>query len=51
MLILFGIIVLALWFLGFLVHIGGGFIHLLLIIGIILLLSHLMRGRRHPSNY
>lgn len=40
------LIVLVLWLLGFTIHIGGGLIHLLLIIGLILLIAHFIGGRR-----
>jgi len=42
------LIILLLWLLGFAFHILGGFIHLLLIVGVIMLLVHLFRGR--PSH-
>ena len=45
MLVTIGVILLILWLLGFSVHVAGGFIHLLLIIGIILLLAHFLSGR------
>jgi hypothetical protein len=41
------LIILLLWLLGFSFHVAGGFIHLLLIIGVIMLLIHLFnRGGR-----
>jgi len=40
------IILLILWALGFAIHIGGGLIHILLIIGIIALIWHFVAGRR-----
>ena len=40
------LVVLVLWLLGFTIHIGGGLIHLLLIIGLILLIAHFLSGRR-----
>jgi len=46
MILLAGLIVLLLWLLGFSFHIAGGFIHLLLVIGVILLIVHLISGRR-----
>jgi hypothetical protein len=40
------LILLVLWLLGFLAfHIAGGLIHLLLIIAVIALVLHLIRGR------
>jgi hypothetical protein len=35
-----------LWLLGFAIHIGGGFIHLLFILVLILLIAHFLGGRR-----
>lgn len=46
MLLTIGLIILALWLLGFAVHVGGALIHLLLIVGLIVLVMHFMRGRR-----
>ncbi|HVI60680.1 MAG TPA: lmo0937 family membrane protein [Candidatus Saccharimonadales bacterium] len=45
MLVTIALIILALWLLGFVVHIGGGLIHLLLVVGVIMLIIHLLRGR------
>ena len=42
---LFGIL-LVMWLMGFFAfHVGGGLIHLLLIIGLIALVVHFVRGR------
>jgi hypothetical protein len=39
------------WLLGFLAfHVTGGFIHVLLMVGIIVLLLHFLRGRSAPSD-
>ena len=47
MLMTVAIIILILWLLGaFVVHIGGALIHILLIIGVIVLVMHFVRGRR-----
>lgn len=47
MLMTIAIIILILWLLGaFALHIGGGLIHILLIIGLIVLVMHFVRGRR-----
>jgi uncharacterized protein DUF5670 len=45
--LLWGIIVVlfVLWLLGFLLHFGGGIIHLLIVIAIILVIYNLMTGR------
>lgn len=45
MLAIIGLIVVVLWLLGFIGHIGGGLIHLLLVVGVILLIVHFVRGR------
>jgi hypothetical protein len=45
MLLTVGLVVLALWVLGLIGHIGGGLINLLLIIGLIVLIVHFVRGR------
>jgi hypothetical protein len=40
------VILLVLWLLGFLAHIGGGMIHLLLVVAAIVLVINLVSGRR-----
>lgn len=40
------IILVVLWLLGFIGHIGGGLIHLLLIIALIVFIYNLIAGRR-----
>jgi hypothetical protein len=46
MLLTLAIIILILWALGFLAfHVGGALIHLLLVIGLIVLVVHFVRGR------
>jgi hypothetical protein len=46
MLLTLAIIILILWALGFLAfHVGGALIHLLLVIGIIVIIVHFVRGR------
>ena len=40
------VILLVLWLLGFLGHVGGGMIHLLLIVAAIVLVINLVSGRR-----
>lgn len=46
--ILWGIVVVLfiLWLLGFVLHLAGGFIHILLIVALIVLLYNLFVGRR-----
>ena len=40
------IVLLILWLLGFSLHIGGGLIHLLLVVGLVVLVINLLGGRR-----
>ena len=40
------LIILVLWLLGFTINVGGGLIHLLLVIGLIMLIIHFISGRR-----
>ncbi len=40
------VVILVLWLLGFSFHIGGGLIHILLVIAVIVLLFNLISGRR-----
>jgi hypothetical protein len=40
------IVLLILWLLGFTMHIGGGLIHLLLVVGLVVLVINLLSGRR-----
>jgi hypothetical protein len=39
-------ILLVLWLLGFSMHVGGGLIHALMVIAVIVFLFNLIRGRR-----
>ena len=39
------VVLFVLWLLGFIVHFGGGLIHLLLVIAIILIVFNLITGR------
>jgi hypothetical protein len=39
-------ILVVLWLLGFIAHVGGGLIHLLLVIAAIVLIYQLITGRR-----
>ncbi|MDN3936107.1 lmo0937 family membrane protein [Arthrobacter sp. 1P04PC] len=45
MLLWIAIILAVLWLLGLLGSIGGGFIHLLLVVAVIVLIFHFVRGR------
>lgn len=40
------VIVLVLWLLGFSFHIGGGLIHILLVVALVVLVINLISGRR-----
>jgi uncharacterized protein DUF5670 len=40
------VVLLLLWFLGFIASVGGGFIHLLLVLALIVLIYNLLTGRR-----
>jgi hypothetical protein len=40
------VVLLILWLLGFIGHIGGGLIHLLLVIAVIVLIFNFISGRR-----
>ena len=40
------VILVVLWLIGFLMHIGGGLIHIVIVIAVILLIINLLTGRR-----
>ncbi len=40
------VILVVLWLLGFSLHIGGGLIHILIVIALIVLIFNLISGRR-----
>jgi hypothetical protein len=40
------VILFILWLLGFSLHIGGGLIHILLVLAVIVLIFNLLTGRR-----
>jgi hypothetical protein len=40
------VILLVLWLLGFGFHVGGGLIHLILVVAVIVLIFNLISGRR-----
>ncbi|HUZ47549.1 MAG TPA: lmo0937 family membrane protein [Terriglobia bacterium] len=40
------VILFVMWLLGFSLHVGGGLIHLLLVIAVIVLVYNLLTGRR-----
>jgi hypothetical protein len=41
------VVLVVLWLLGFSLHIGGGLIHLLLVVGLVVLVINLLSGRRN----
>jgi 4-hydroxybenzoate polyprenyltransferase len=43
---LIGAVLVALWLIGFLMHIGGGLIHIILVIAVIVFLVQFLTGRR-----
>ncbi len=49
MLLYIGIILVVLWLLGLLTHIGGSLIYALLVIGLIVAIYDLLVGRRHSE--
>jgi Family of unknown function (DUF5670) len=40
------VVLVILWLLGFSLHVGGSLIHLLLVVGLVVLVINLLRGRR-----
>jgi Family of unknown function (DUF5670) len=40
------VILFVLWLLGFLLHFGGGLIHIILVIAVILIVYNLLTGRK-----
>ena len=41
------VVLMILWLLGFSLHVGGGLIHLLLVVAVIVLIFNLATGRRN----
>lgn len=41
------VVLMILWLLGFSMHVGGGLIHLLLVVAVIVLIFNLATGRRN----
>jgi hypothetical protein len=39
------VVLFVLWLLGFIIHVGGGLIHLLLIVAVVLIVVNLLTGR------
>ena len=46
MLLAIAAILVVLWLLGFIGHVGGDLVHLLLVVGIIVVIYHFVAGRR-----
>jgi hypothetical protein len=40
------VVLIILWLLGFLTHVGGGLVHLLLVIAVVVVLIRVIQGRR-----
>ncbi len=40
------VVLIILWLLGFTLHIGGGLIHILIVIAVVVLIINLISGRR-----
>jgi len=40
------VVLLILWLLGFTLHVGGGLIHILLVVAVVVLVFNLISGRR-----
>jgi hypothetical protein len=43
------VVLVVLWLLGLLVHVGGGLIHILLVVALIVFIWNMITGRRGPS--
>ena len=46
LLYIIGAVLVALWLIGFLMHIGGGLIHIILVIAVIVFVFQFITGRR-----
>ena len=46
LLYIIGAVLVALWLIGFLLHVGGGLIHIILVIAVIVFLYEFLMGRR-----
>lgn len=49
MLAIIGIILIALWVLGLVMHLAGGFIHLVLLVAVVFVVMHFISGGRKAS--
>jgi hypothetical protein len=45
MLALIGLLLIVLWMIGLFAHIAGGLIHLLLVIALVMIILHFVRGK------
>jgi len=45
MLLTIAVILIAFWLLGFVMHVAGGLIHIVLVIAVIVFILHFVRGR------
>ena len=41
------VVLVVLWLLGFTLHVGGGLIHILIVIAVVVLIFNLISGRRN----
>lgn len=46
LLYIIGAVLVALWLIGFLLHVGGGLIHIILVIAVVVFLYQFLTGRR-----
>ncbi len=46
MLLIIAAVLAVLWLLGFIGHVGGGLVHILLVIAAIVVIYHFLRGRK-----
>ncbi len=46
LLYIIGAVLVALWLIGFLMHVGGGLIHIILVIAVIVFVFQFITGRR-----
>jgi 4-hydroxybenzoate polyprenyltransferase len=46
MLLIIAVTLVVLWLLGLLGHVGGGYIHILLIAAVVIIIYHFLRGRK-----
>jgi hypothetical protein len=49
MLAIIGLILIALWILGLVIHIAGGFIHLVLVLAVIFFVLHFLKGGKSST--